>query len=280
MRLHFKLFLFSITLSGLGAVGTQFLSIPPSARDLIYFNSSWRNPSLLNQINLAPELSLAYGDWLAGVQTFGFRWKGQIKSGSGGIDIRYVGLDDMELRSDKPTAKPLGHYAAYGASAKGTYSWTKGSFQLGVGLKLLNFQIYQEKSNGTALDLGLGWQPADKIRFNISALNLGKMGKMVSELPELPRRYISSIIYDQSKNRYFGAVEYNSYVKNPIYYVGGNGRYNNLLFGTTAMISKGVKSISGGVGIQFGIYSVTYGFQWGDQHLGMPQMIDISVRLP
>jgi hypothetical protein len=280
MRLHFKLFLFSITLSGLGAVGTQFLSIPPSARDLIYFNSSWRNPSLLNQINLAPELSLAYGDWLAGVQTFGFRWKGQIKSGSGGIDIRYVGLDDMELRSDKPTAKPLGHYAAYGASAKGTYSWTKGSFQLGVGLKLLNFQIYQEKSNGTALDLGLGWQPVDKIRFNISALNLGKMGKMVSELPELPRRYISSIIYDQSKNRYFGAVEYNSYVKNPIYYVGGNGRYNNLLFGTTAMISKGVKSISGGVGIQFGIYSVTYGFQWGDQHLGMPQMIDISVRLP
>ena len=280
MRLHFKLFLFSITLSGLGAVGTQFLSIPPSARDLIYFNSSWRNPSLLNQINLAPELSLAYGDWLAGVQTFGFRWKGQIKSGSGGIDIRYVGLDDMELRSDKPTAKPLGHYAAYGASDKGTYSWTKGSFQLGVGLKLLNFQIYQEKSNGTALDLGLGWQPVDKIRFNISALNLGKMGKMVSELPELPRRYISSIIYDQSKNRYFGAVEYNSYVKNPIYYVGGNGRYNNLLFGTTAMISKGVKSISGGVGIQFGIYSVTYGFQWGDQHLGMPQMIDISVRLP
>ena len=280
MRLHFKLFLFSITLSGLGAVGTQFLSIPPSARDLIYFNSSWRNPSLLNQINLAPELSLAYGDWLAGVQTFGFRWKGQIKSGSGGIDIRYVGLDDMELRSDKPTAKPLGHYAAYGASAKGTYSWTKGSFQLGVGLKLLNFQIYQEKSNGTALDLGLGWKPADKIRFNISALNLGKMGKMVSELPELPRRYISSIIYDQSKNRYFGAVESNSYVKNTIYYVGGNGRYNNLLFGTTAMISKGVKSISGGVGIQFGIYSVTYGFQWGDQHLGMPQMIDISVRLP
>ena len=280
MRLHFKLFLFSITLSGLGAVGTQFLSIPPSARDLIYFNSSWRNPSLLNQINLAPELSLAYGDWLAGVQTFGFRWKGQIKNGSGGIDIRYVGLDDIELRPDKPTAKPLGHYAAYGASAKGTYSWTKGSFQLGVGLKLLNFQIYQEKSNGTAVDLGLGWKLADKIQLNLSALNLGKMGKMISDSPQLPRQYIGSIIYDQSKYKYFGAVESNSYVKNPIYYVGGNGRFKNLLFGSTIMISKGVKSISGGVGIQFGIYSVTYGFQWGDQHLGMPQMIDISVRLP
>jgi len=280
MRLHFKLLLFGVLLSELGAVGTQFLSIPPSARDLIYFNSSWRNPSLLNQVNLVPELSLAYGNWLAGVQTFGFRWKGQIKNGSGGIDIRYVGLDDIELRPDKPTAKPLGHYAAYGASAKGTYSWTKGSFQLGVGLKLLNFQIYQEKSNGTAVDLGLGWQLADKIQFNLSALNLGKMGKMISDSPQLPRQYIGSIIYDKSKYKYFGAVESNSYVKNPIYYVGGNGRFKNLLFGSTIMISKGVKSISGGVGIQFGIYSVTYGFQWGDQHLGMPQMIDISVRLP
>ena len=65
MRLHFKLLLFGVLLSELGAVGTQFLSIPPSARDLIYFNSSWRNPSLLNQVNQAPELSLAYGDWLA-----------------------------------------------------------------------------------------------------------------------------------------------------------------------------------------------------------------------
>jgi len=280
MRLHFKLFLVGVLLSELGAVGTQFLSIPPSARDLIYFNSAWRNPSLLNQVNLVPELSLAYGNWLAGVQTFGFRWKGQIKNGSGGIDIRYVGLDDIELRPDKPTAKPLGHYAAYGASAKGTYSWTKGSFQLGVGLKLLNFQIYQEKSNGTAVDLGLGWQLADKIQLNLSALNLGKMGKMISDSPQLPRQYIGSIIYDQSKYKYFGAVESNSYVKNPIYYVGGNGRFKNLLFGSTIMISKGVKSISGGVGIQFGIYSVTYGFQWGNQHLGMPQMIDISIRLP
>jgi hypothetical protein len=46
------------------------------------------------------------------------------------------------------------------------------------------------------------------------------------------------------------------------------------------MHTDGMKSISGGVGVQFGIYSVAYGIQWGDQHLGMPQMIDISIRLP
>jgi hypothetical protein len=79
MRFHFKFIIIMFLLSQAGAVGTQFLSIPPSAHDLIYFNSHWRNPAMLNQINKVPELGLAYGNWLAGVQSFGFRWKGQIK---------------------------------------------------------------------------------------------------------------------------------------------------------------------------------------------------------
>jgi hypothetical protein len=41
-----------------------------------------------------------------------------------------------------------------------------------------------------------------------------------------------------------------------------------------------MKSISGGVGFLLGIYTITYGFQWGDHHLGRPQMLDISIRLP
>ncbi len=261
-------------------MGTQFLSIPPSAGDLIVFNSPWRNPAVLDQLNKASELGLAYGNWLAGLQSVGFRWKGRVKNGSGGIDIRYAGLNDLELRPNKPTSKPLARYAAYGISARGIYSWRKNSFDFGLGLQLVNFQIYQKRTHGIALDLGLGWNIRDEIRINLSALNLGKMSKMISESPNLPQRVISSAIYHKSNYALFCAVESNSLVKNPIIYGGGNGQYKNMIFGFTAMTSKGVKAISGGVGIQFGIYSVTYGFQWGDQHLGMPQIIDISIRLP
>ena len=45
-------------------------------------------------------------------------------------------------------------------------------------------------------------------------------------------------------------------------------------------MTKGMKSLSGGVSFLLGIYTITYGFQWGDQHLGRPQMLDISIRLP
>jgi len=267
-------------LSQAGAVGTQFLSIPPSAHDLIYFNSHWRNPAMLNQINKVPELGLAYGNWLAGVQSFGFRWKGQIKNGSGGLDIRYVGLDDIELRPNKPTSEPLAYYAAYGSSVRGVYSWRKGAFQMGVGVKRIDILMYQEKSNGTAIDLGMEWGAWENITISLSALNFGKMGPLVSESPQLPKRLISTLAYDGNQYSLFGAVESNSLVKNPLIYGGGNSRYKNLIFGITAMGTKGATSISGGVGIQLGIYSISYGFQWGDQYLGMPQMMDISIRLP
>ena len=69
------------------ASGTQFLSVPPSAYDLMYFHTVWRNPAALNQINRAPRLALAYGNWLAGIESFSFQWQGQMGKGSGGLDI-------------------------------------------------------------------------------------------------------------------------------------------------------------------------------------------------
>ncbi|HBH10986.1 MAG TPA: hypothetical protein DDX15_05710, partial [Gammaproteobacteria bacterium] len=86
--------------------------------------------------------------------------------------------------------------------------------------------------------------------------------------------------YHPKKYSLFLAVESNQLVKEPILYSGFNSNYKNLIFGTTIMSNKDVNVLSGGIGFSFGIYSITYGFQWGNQHLGMPQIIDISIRLP
>ena len=103
---------------------------------------------------------------------------------------------------------------------------------------------------------------------------------MINESPELPRRIIGSLDYHHKKYSLFLAVESNQLVKEPILYSGFNSNYKNLIFGTTIMSNKDVNVLSGGIGFSFGIYSITYGFQWGNQHLGMPQIIDISIRLP
>lgn len=282
MPSHFKrlLLLYFWISSALGS-GTQFLSIPASAYDLIYFHSPWRNPAALNHLDRVPELSFAYGKWLAGTKAASLKWRGQIgKSRSGGLDIRYIGLDDIELRPNKPTSQPLGYYASYGFSARGVVSLERGNHQFGIAIQSISLQIYQESSSGLALDLGWGWSLRPHLKFTVSALNLGKMNALKELEPQLPQRIISGILWEKESYRAYVGMESNSLVNDSILYIGGNGQYKNLIYGGTFMHTDGMKSLSSGVGFQFGIYSIRYGMQWGDHHLGMPQIIDISIRLP
>ena len=280
MPSHSKLILITILLSQISFAGTQFLSIPSSAYDLVYFNSPWRNPAVLNHINKVPELGLAYGNWLAGIQNVGFKWRGQVGKNSGGLDLRYVGLSDIELRTNTPTSKPLGYYSAYGVSARGIASREIGVINFGLAVQLIELEIYNESTKGFAFDFGTIWSVSKNIKLNISALNLGRMNNLQNSKPQLPKRLISSVSYEQKNSSLFLGVESNSLLNDLVYYAGGSSQYKNLIFGGTSTMTEGMKSISGGVSILLGIYTITYGFQWGDQHLGRPQMLDISIRLP
>ena len=280
MPFHSKLILITVLLSQISFAGTQFLSIPSSAYDLVYFNSPWRNPAVLNHINKVPELGLAYGNWLAGIQNVGFKWRGQVGKNSGGLDLRYVGLSDIELRTNTPTSKPLGYYSAYGVSARGIASREIGVINFGLAVQLIELEIYKESTKGFAFDFGAIWSVSKNIKLNISALNLGRMNNLQNSKPQLPKRLISSVSYDQKNSSLFLGVESNSLLNDLVYYAGGSSQYKNLIFGGTSTMTEGMKSISGGVSILLGIYTITYGFQWGDQHLGRPQMLDISIRLP
>lgn len=280
MPFHSKLILITVLLSQISFAGTQFLSIPSSAYDLVYFNSPWRNPAVLNHINKVPELGLAYGNWLAGIQNVGFKWRGQVGKNSSGLDLRYVGLSDIELRTNTPTSKPLGYYSAYGVSARGIASREIGVINFGLAVQLIELEIYNESTKGFAFDFGAIWSVSKNIKLNISALNLGRMNNLQNSKPQLPKRLISSVSYDQKNSSLFLGVESNSLLNDLVYYAGGSSQYKNLIFGGTSTMTEGMKSISGGVSILLGIYTITYGFQWGDQHLGRPQMLDISIRLP
>tara|TARA_B100001173_G_scaffold21575_1_gene17241 strand:+ start:50 stop:892 length:843 start_codon:yes stop_codon:yes gene_type:complete len=280
MPFHSKLILITVLLSQISFAGTQFLSIPSSAYDLVYFNSPWRNPAVLNHINKVPELGLAYGNWLAGIQNVGFKWRGQVGKNSGGLDLRYVGLSDIELRTNTPTSKPLGYYSAYGVSARGIASREIGVINFGLAVQLIELEIYNESTKGFAFDFGAIWSVSKNIKLNISALNLGRMNNLQNSKPQLPKRLISSVSYDQKNSSLFLGVESNSLLNDLVYYAGGSSQYKNLIFGGTSTMTEGMKSISGGVSLLLGIYTITYGFQWGDQHLGRPQMLDISIRLP
>ena len=195
MLSRFKLPILSLFLSAGMSTGLQFLSIPSSANDLIIFRSSWRNPSFLNAQGKSPELSFAYGKWFGETENLSFNWQGKIRSNNAGIAMRYVGINDMELRGNTPTSEPLGYYGAYGVATKAVTSFSKGNLNYGFALQLISMQIYQDASTGFAADLGISWQVNERINLAASVINAGKMNAFRNKRPVLPARLNGILSY-------------------------------------------------------------------------------------
>ena len=120
--------------------------------------------------------------------------------------------------------------------------------------------------------------------MGISALNLGFMNQSDTYNQSLPMRLLSAISYQFSRSKWDHTVcfsaEKSSFVNGPIFGVANETRYNKLDIRLGSHFSDKVTVFSGGFGIRLGILDLHYGIQVGSQHLGIPQMIDLSLRLP
>ena len=280
MLSHFKILISILFLSQGMSSGLQFLSIPSSANDLIIFRSAWRNPSFLNISEKSPELSFAYGKWFGETENLSFEWQGKIRSHSTGIAMRYVGINDIELRDNRPSSDPLGYYGAYGVSSKLATSFSRGNINYGFAFQMISMQIYQDESSGFATDLGMSWQVSGKINIASSIVNFGKMNSFRNERPVLPTRFNNILTYKLNRADIFVSYESNELIEKPIYSIGSAFKIDNIFFGATAIMNDDSRMISSGIGINLGSYSFSYGFQYGNQDIGFPQIIDISFRLP
>tara|TARA_B100001741_G_scaffold294243_1_gene276447 strand:- start:465 stop:1307 length:843 start_codon:yes stop_codon:yes gene_type:complete len=280
MLSHFKTLISILFLSQGMSSGLQFLSIPSSANDLIIFRSAWRNPSFLNISEKSPELSFAYGKWFGETENLSFEWQGKIRSHSTGIAMRYVGINDIELRDNRPSSDPLGYYGAYGVSSKLATSFSRGNINYGFAFQMISMQIYQDESSGFATDLGISWQVSEKINIASSIVNFGKMNSFRNERPVLPTRFNNILTYKLNRADIFVSYESNELIEKPIYSIGSAFKIDNIFFGATAIMNDDSRMISSGIGINLGSYSFSYGFQYGNQDIGFPQIIDISFRLP
>ena len=260
-------------------IGTQFLSIPQNAMELVI----GINPVFNNIIN-KPVLSASYGNWLAGINVSSFGYNRSAFGGTSGFDVRYVALNDLELRSDRPTDDPLSVFGATAIALDGNYSRQTKIGLLSTKLRYISMQLLDESATGFAIDIGLHHSISDKLNVGFSLLNLGSMSELYKEKPKLPVRIIAGSSYlfkiNNIDNSFFVALEKSNIVEGMILRVGEVATLNKLQFLFGTQFSKEVASISGGIGIRLGAYDIKYGIQLGSQYLGIPQMLDISVILP
>lgn len=283
MRLIFRLFVLVLSVP-LFAVGTQFLSVPGSALEMSSLNILWLNPAISASMSSRPTIGISYGFWLAESRAFTFQLRGNTGTGSAALRMRYLGFNDLELRTNRPTDDPLANFSAFGATLETVYNRMLGSTRIGLGFKVLRTQVYTSNSTGWAVDLGAERRIGTNFSLGLSLLNLGRMSIMEEERPTLPLRSLINVGYNYTLREMRGRVtvvgETSSHVKGLIFGVGNELHYKNLAGRFTFRSSGEVQTFSGGVALQFGIYQICYSLQMGNQFLGYPQLMDVSVRLP
>jgi len=279
MRFLFSLFfiLFSPFLFG---TGLQFLSIPSSAQDLISFQSSWRNPAFVQNDKYYDQIGISYGDWFADIRSFDMKWNGQLKNKSSQLSFRYIGINDIELRPNKPTSSPLGYYSSFALSVGGITTLQKGDNIFGLGVKAIHFEIYQYSSSGYSMDFGFNRKINNKIDLSLSILNMGNMENLLNAAPRLPTKIIASSSYRNDLSQLSFGVEKNDLIANLIFHTGFEAIYHNINFGINYSSNNTVQNLSGGISFGIGIFTFSYGFIFGSQQLGMPQFIDILISIP
>ena len=280
MRLIFKKYIIILLLqSTVLAIGTQFLAIPRNTSDLILGYTPIETFESNN-----PIISVSYGNWLADMKISSMNYERNILGGRIGLDFRYISLNDFELRTERPTDDPLSYYNSSALSMDGKYTRQFKFGLLSTTLRYISLQLYNESSEGMAVDVSFSNTLKEDINVGIAILNLGYMSDLYHEKPQLPVRTILGASYNfeflQFDNTLSMVIEKSSLVNGMIIRISDTidiGKIQ-LLLGT--QIANNATSLSGGINLKLGSYRFSYGVQIGTKALGIPQMLNLSMILP
>ena len=269
MRLISRVLINTVILVNTGfGLGTQFLSVPSNAIDLAFGCNpllgkvTLNNPALLTASPQGINLHMSYGSWLSNVSASSFALASKLSSGTIGLQLRHMGLNDLELRTTTPTDYPIATFGSSALSIDGSYSQSFGGLKVGASLKYIFVQLHTEKITGYAVDAGITHSISKNIQMGVSALNLGIMNKSDTYNQSLPMRILSAISYQFSRSKWDHTVcisaEKSSFVNGSIFGVANETRYNKLDIRFGSHFSDKVTVFSGGFGIRLGILDLHF----------------------
>ncbi|MBT3495830.1 MAG: hypothetical protein HN913_04545 [Candidatus Marinimicrobia bacterium] len=271
-------------------MGTQFLSLPMTARDLalganpmLNQNGLW-NPALLQSNATGSEINFSYGKGMGDLELSALGFTSPKGVLTRGLKFRYAGLSDLELREDKPQTNPLAYFSANGMAMDMTLAFAFGQQHFGITMRWIEMSLYMEKSHGLAMDFGYWRQILQKGKLGFSILNLGKMSPFISENPSLPLRVLGGISWASNfssfSNAFYTSLEYAHLPKVGIVNIGDEIAWKNLLFQVSGKWAEENQALSAGFGLKQGLLGFQYGVQLSSQNLGLSHLFDFYILLP
>tara|TARA_B100000700_G_scaffold227001_1_gene250620 strand:- start:29875 stop:30744 length:870 start_codon:yes stop_codon:yes gene_type:complete len=288
--------IFIFLTSPIYSIGTTFLNVPFAPKHLALSGAGTAllgdpslfrlNPALVVKDNPVSEVYFSYNSWLAGIVGHSVLAVQPFRGGSIALGFRSLSINDLELRTSKPTDNPIANFASSGISLEAGWGKKLGLVQFGGTFRLIRMESFIYSSSGLGLDGGITYSfNRNKIVTGIAFRNVGIMKKFNKVVPKMPTILSLGIVISSFPK--IKSIDFlstisidNSELYGTVFRLGGEFTWEDLIIWTGTHSSKELQSFSGGVGFRSRILTISYGFQLASNNLGIPHILQIDFDLP
>ncbi|MDP6457686.1 MAG: hypothetical protein QF613_07550 [Candidatus Marinimicrobia bacterium] len=290
--------LFWMTVStSLSGIGTAFLSVPVSPRELALGGTSvstlgdpslYRgNPALIVQSVPSMEIYFNYNSWFSNVTGSSLLVIQPAFGGSAGLALRHLGVSDLELRTAVPTDGYLAQFSSSGTMLEGIWGKRFEKFGVGASVRLIRFDSYIYSSTGKSVDLGGWWQIIpERFTVGLALKQLGSMNEFIDQQPEIPLTTAAGATYLFGSGR-DGSIRSSvtlgteiSANHGTVVRMAGEVSFNSSRVTIGTRLSNQVSAVAAGLNLAWRRFRIGYGVEVASHQLGIPHLFSIGFVLP
>jgi len=270
-----------------GTSGLSFLKLGVSGRSVsmgdamsasVYGAAATHyNPAgVFNNGETSTEFLLMHKEWIQDVRSQFLGASVQLNDESAlGFSVNTATVSDIEIRTRPGTAEGTFSSRDYSLGLSYARSFSD-DLKVGVTAKFLYEKIFVDESNGFAFDLGAQYKtPVDNLSVGLALANLGTTNDLRNEkitLPSLLRvgpAYTEELEGISSQLTVASDLLYIFPEKKAYLNVGGELLFNKVVAARVGyQLGSNGRGFSAGVGMQYGMFNLDYGFVPLSSNLG------------
>ena len=211
---------------------------------------------------------------------YGLRWQHPWRGKPSQLIFRSLSEDDLELRSDIPTAEPLAYFSTRLLSATFLRGWRLGTNNIGLGLTLAYQRTFEYSARGIWLSIGCQGEPLPWLRYSFAVNNLGAAEALNQERDGVAMRLGAGIaVRTPLAGSYLSLDLWFDEQQDLIPYLTWQSSGEVLRFMAGVRWEGDIYLAAAGIQLIHQRWVVSYAYGYEDRSLGQPQMLSLSRQL-
>jgi hypothetical protein len=271
------------------ALGWRASYLPGSATALALGGGGAAHPynmalSMVNPVHVwgldGEALEVGHLRMFGDLKGYSLRWHRTVNDRPLQLVLHSMVENEIELRSDIPTAQPLGYFSARLMTASIIRGWHLGGVRLGVNLTGAYQRIFEYSAWGTWISAGIQGEPLPWLRWGLTVSNVGLATALnVESESVIPRLGAALAVKTPIQNSYLSldllGDEYLGLVPNLSWRNSGS----ILSLAAGVRWEKDTPMITAGIDISYNQWTIAYAYGYQETTLGQPHLLSLGRNL-